>query len=76
MKRLTSCLAVGICVVLLGFVFTANASGQGTVEKASFTLTEPLDVGGTILQPGDYQITVVRLQGDRNMLRVTNPNGT
>jgi hypothetical protein len=39
-------------------------------------LTEPLDVGGTILQPGDYQIKVVRLQGNRNILRVTNADGT
>jgi hypothetical protein len=76
MKRLTGWLAVGMCTVLLGFVLTANANGQGTIEKSSFTLTEPLDVGGTILQPGDYQIKVVRLQGNRNMLRVTNADGT
>ena len=76
MKRRTIWLGVGICAVLLGFVFTANVNGQGTVENAPFTLTEPLDVGGTILQPGDYRIKVVPLQGNRNLLQVTNADGT
>jgi len=65
-----------MCVALLGFAFTPKANAQGTVEKANFTLTEQLDVGGTILQPGDYQIRVVRLQGNRNMLRVLTGDGT
>lgn len=76
MKRRTIWLAVGMFTVLLGFVFTANVNGQGTVENAPFTLTEPLDVGGTILQPGDYRIKVIPLEGNRNMLQVTNADGT
>jgi hypothetical protein len=76
MKRLTSWLVVGMCAALLGFAFAPKANAQGTVEQSSFTLTEPLDVGGTILQPGDYQIKVVLLQGNRNMLRVMNADGT
>jgi hypothetical protein len=70
MKRLISLLAVGLCVALLGFVVTSDATAQGTREKSFFTLTEPLDVGGTILQPGDYKIKVIPLQGNRNMLQV------
>jgi hypothetical protein len=69
-------LAVGMCTVLLGFVFTANVNGQDTGENAPFTLTEPLDVGGTILQPGDYRIKVVPLAGNRDLLQVTNADGT
>ncbi len=76
MKRLTSLLAAGLCTAFLGFAFAPRANAQGTVEQSSFTLTEPLDVGGTVLQPGDYQIKVVLLQGNRNMLRVMNGNGT
>ncbi len=76
MKRLTSWLVAGMCAALLGFVFAPKATAQGTVEQSSFTLTEPLDVGGTVLQPGDYQIKVVLLQGNRNMLRVMNADGT
>lgn len=70
MRKLTSCLVVGLCAVLFGFVFTADANGQGTPEKSFFTVTEPLDVGGTILQPGEYQIKVIPLLGNRNLLQI------
>ena len=76
MKRLMSWLVVGACAILLGLILTRNVNGQGPVENASFTLTEPLDVGSTILQPGDYQIKVVLLQGNRDLLQVTNADGT
>lgn len=78
MKRLTSWLAASFCAALVGSFLTANANAQGGPknEQANFTLTEPLDVGGTILQPGTYQIAVVRLEGNRNMLRVSNADGT
>lgn len=76
MKRLGSWLAAGMCTALLGFALAPKANAQGTVEQSSFNLTEPLDIGGTILQPGDYQIKVVLLQGNRNLLRVMNADGT
>lgn len=76
MKRVASCVAVGICAVLLGFVFAPTAIGQGTVEQSTFNLTEPVDIGGTILQPGDYKIKVVLLQGNRNLLQLTSADGT
>lgn len=76
MKKVTSWLAVGVCTAVLGFALAPKANAQGTVEQSSFTLTEPLDVGGTVLQPGSYQISVVLLQGNRNMLRVMNADGT
>lgn len=76
MKRLGSWLVVGMCAALLGLALAPKANAQGTVEQSSFNLTEPLDIGGTILQPGDYQIKVVLLQGNRNLLRVVNADGT
>lgn len=76
MSKVTSWLAVGVCTAVLGLAFTPAVNAQGTVEQSSFNLTEPLDVGGTVLQPGDYQIKVVLLQGNRNMLRVMNSDGT
>ena len=71
MKRLTSWLAVGLCasVVAVGFAATANAQG-GPAEASLFTLTEPVNVGGTILQPGDYVIKVVSTQTDRKVVQV------
>lgn len=76
MKRVTSWLAVTMGVAVLGFALAPNVNGQGTVEQSTFTLTEPLDVGGTILQPGDYQIKVVLLQAHRNLLQLTSADGT
>lgn len=70
MKKLTSWLTVGLCTVLLGFGLTGTANAVETPEDAIFTLTEPLDVGGTILQPGSYQIKVVPLHWNRDLLQV------
>lgn len=67
---------VGMCTVLLGLGLAATASGQSTHEGTVFTVTEPLDVGGTILEPGDYQIMVVPLDSNRNMLRILSPDGS
>jgi len=76
MKSLTSWLAVGLCIVLLGFVAATTASAQNTDERAFFNLTEPLDVGGTILQPGNYKIRVVPQRWDRNLLQVWSADET
>src|SRR5260221_11578314 len=40
-------------------------------ETALFDVTDPIDVGGTILQSGTYRIKVVPLSTNRNLLRVT-----
>lgn len=68
--------AVGMCTVLLGLGLATTASGQGSEEGTMFTVTEPLDVGGTILAPGDYQIMVVPLNTNRNTLRILSPDGS
>jgi hypothetical protein len=70
MKRLTTFMVVCMCTALLGFAFAAPVNAQ-TQETSLFTLTEPLDVGGTILQPGDYRINVVTLAAHRNMLQIS-----
>ena len=70
MKRLASLLIVGLCVALCGVVFSPDAVAQGIREKSLFTVTEPLDVGGTILQPGEYKIKVIPRTANRNMLQV------
>ena len=71
MRRLTSWSTVGMCAMLLGLGFAPQASAQITLgEQAFFTLTEPMDVGGTILQAGDYQIKTVPAQSNRNVLQV------
>jgi hypothetical protein len=64
-----------MCTALLGLAFAAPVNAQ-TAETSIFTLTEPLDVGGTILQPGDYRINVVPLLANRNMLQVSSADQT
>ncbi len=75
MKRLMSCLAVGMCTALLGGALTVSAGGLSTPETGLLNVTEKLDVGGTILEPGEYQIKVVPSRLDRNLLQVTSTDG-
>jgi len=71
MRRLTSWLIVGMCAMLLVLGSAPQASAQITLgEQAFFTLTEPMDVGGTILPAGDYQIKTVPALANRNLLQV------
>ncbi len=42
-----------------------------TPEVSTLPVTEPLDVGGTILQPGTYLIRVVAPRADRNKVQIT-----
>ncbi len=71
MRRLTSWLTVGMCAMLLVLGSAPQASAQITLgEQAFFTLTEPMDVGGTILPAGDYQIKTVPALANRNLLQV------
>ena len=73
MKRQTRWLAVGLTLVLLGGTLATMAYAQkmgGTQESGNLIVTEPLDVGGTVLQPGEYQITVVPGPRNRDLLQV------
>ena len=79
MNKRTSCLAIGLITVLVGVALATTANAQnmgGTGEQGYINLTEPLDVGGTVLQPGDYVISVVPGRVDRNMLQVWNTDRT
>lgn len=76
MKKLMTCLALGTFVTLLGVVSTPTAYAQSDRENSTFTVTEPTDVGGFLLQPGTYVIKVVMLTSNRNMIQVTNEDQT
>jgi hypothetical protein len=45
-----------------------------TPESSTLRLTEPLDVGGTIVQPGDYTIRVLPSFANRDQIQVTSPD--
>ena len=76
MKQLLTCLALGTFATLLGVASAPVANAQSDRENSTFTVTEPLEVGGVTLQPGTYLIKVVTLESNRNTLKVTNVEET
>src|SRR5687768_2093118 len=63
-------------VTALALMLTAGAAIAQTPEASVLPVTEPLDVGGTILQPGTYTIRVLPSMYDRNKIQVTSMDGT
>ena len=76
MKNLMRGLALGAFAAFLVAAYASRATAQIETEKTLFTLTDPMDVGGTVLEPGTYRIKVVELSFNRNLVQVTNVAGT
>lgn len=63
-------------VVVSAFaLLISTAAFAQSPEVSMLPVTEPLDVGGTILQPGNYVIKLIRSPYDRNKVQVTSVNG-
>jgi hypothetical protein len=75
MKKLMTCLTMGALATVLG-VASTSANAQSERERSVFTLTEPLEVGPGVLQPGTYLIKVVLIDSNRDMLQVTDTEET
>jgi hypothetical protein len=65
-----------LIVSALALLICVPAAFAQTPEASILPVTEPLDVGGTILQPGTYMIRVVPSSTDRNKVQVMNQEGT
>jgi hypothetical protein len=76
MKKLMTCLALGMFATLLGVVSASVAYAQSDRENSTFTVTEPVDVGAFTLPPGTYLIKIVPLESNRNVIQVTNVEQT
>lgn len=62
-------------VVVGAFALLVSIPMLAQIPEASILpVTEPLDVGGTILQPGDYMIRVLPSDKDRNKVQITSPD--
>jgi hypothetical protein len=57
----------------LALLISLSALAQ-TPEASILRVTDPLDVGGTILQPGVYTIRVLPSFENRNQIQVTSPD--
>ncbi len=71
MKALTRLLLLSALVVVFGTIVTFDATAQ-IPETSYLRVSDPLDVGGTILEPGTYVIRVLPSFTNRNLLQVTN----
>ncbi|HEX2060919.1 MAG TPA: hypothetical protein VHK90_09265 [Thermoanaerobaculia bacterium] len=65
-----------LAIAAFAMLIAAPAALAQTPEVSTLPVDEPLDVGGTILQPGTYQIRVVPSLGDRNRVQITSVDGT
>ena len=69
MRSTLHLMAVGALALLISVPAFAQ-----TPESSILPVTEPLDVGGTILQPGTYTIRVLPSFAGRNKVQVTSPD--
>jgi hypothetical protein len=71
MKALTRLLALSAFAVIFGVIVATDAIAQKP-ETSFLRLGQQTDVGGTVLEPGVYVITVLPDIQNRNILQVTN----
>lgn len=62
-------------VSAFALLIAAPAAFAQTPEASILPVTEPLDVGGTILQPGTYTIRVMPSFSDRNKVQILDQAG-
>ena len=71
----TRIVTVAACALLA--VLAAVSVALAQIPEASYlTVDQPLDVGGTVLEPGVYVIKVLPNIRNRNILQITNEEGT
>jgi hypothetical protein len=63
-----------LVVSALALLISMAAFAQSP-EVSTLPVTEPLQVGSTILQPGTYTIKLIRSPYDRNKVQITSVNG-
>lgn len=63
-----------VVLAALALLISVPATFAQTPETSTLPVTEPLDVGGTILQPGTYTIRVLPSRADRNKIQITSPD--
>src|ERR1700688_3584691 len=66
-------------LVFLALAITPRAKAQTSNEKTIMTFSEPFEVPGVdaqVLPAGTYAFTLVESLSDRNIVRITNVEGT
>ena len=70
-----------LVIALLGAAIVApawarQAGLQNVSKKTTVTITRPMEIPGQVLPPGTYVFKVMDIVGTRNIMQVTNPDGT
>jgi len=71
--------AIICCLVFMALATTQRVKAQTSNEKSMLTFSEPFEVpgvGAQILPAGTYAFTLVDSLSDRNIVRITNVDGT
>jgi len=75
MKRSFGLFAVAVLALLIATPAVFAQNMPITPEVSLLPVTEPLDVGGTVIQPGTYAIRVIPAADGRNKVQVTSRDG-
>lgn len=72
MKNLIEILTISVFALLLS---VSLAFAQTIPEKSTLPVDQPIDVGGTVLQPGVYAIHSMPESRDRTVIQITSVDG-
>ncbi|HKC23605.1 MAG TPA: hypothetical protein VKF32_02630 [Thermoanaerobaculia bacterium] len=64
-----------LAVILAVGVAGISSAQQLSPDKTIWNTAEPVDVGGTIVPPGTYLVTVINLSDSRDMIQVRSEQG-
>ena len=70
-------LAIALLAAATAATLAAQVGGlQDVSKKTTVTITQPMEIPGQVLQPGTYVFKVMDIVGTRNIMQVTNTEGT
>jgi hypothetical protein len=75
MSLLKRGLVILFALSALALMTTSATAQMLNPDKTIFSISEPIDVGGTRVEPGTYLLRVVNLPDSRDMLQVTSTDG-
>ncbi len=75
MSLLKRGLVILFALSALALMATSATAQMLNPDRTIFSISEPIDVGGTRVEPGTYQLRVINLPDSRDMVQVTSTDG-
>jgi hypothetical protein len=60
----------GLCLAVVVAILPSSAGAQRFDKGTTITISEPFEVPGTILPPGEYVIRLMEVAGNRNVVQI------